>query len=41
MTDEQKQVEEFHRTFEILVSRTPTAPDDATRLLRERPMTAA
>ena len=36
MTDEQKQVEEFHRTFEILVSRTPTAPDDATRLLRER-----
>lgn len=36
MTDEQKQVEEFHRTFEILAARTPTAPDDATRLLRER-----
>jgi predicted HAD superfamily Cof-like phosphohydrolase len=36
MTDEQRQVEEFHRTFEILTLRTPTAPDDATRLLRER-----
>jgi len=36
MTDEQKQVEEFHRMFEILALRTPTAPDDPTRLLRER-----
>jgi predicted HAD superfamily Cof-like phosphohydrolase len=36
MTDEQQQVEEFHRTFEILVSRTPKVPDDATCLLRER-----
>lgn len=36
MIDEQQQVEEFHRTFEILALRTPTAPDDATRLLRER-----
>ena len=36
MTDEQQQVEEFHRTFEILALRTPTVPDEATRLLRER-----
>lgn len=36
MTDEQQQVEEFHRTFEILALQTPTVPDEATRLLRER-----
>lgn len=36
MTDEQRQVEEFHRMFDILASQTPTAPDEATRLLRER-----
>jgi predicted HAD superfamily Cof-like phosphohydrolase len=36
MTDEQRQVEEFHRMFDILASRTPIAPNEATRLLRER-----
>ncbi|MGH7427668.1 MAG: MazG nucleotide pyrophosphohydrolase domain-containing protein [Candidatus Methylomirabilaceae bacterium] len=36
MTDEQRMVTEFHRTFDILIGATPTAPDEATRLLRVR-----
>ncbi len=36
MTDEQKMVAEFHRTFDIAVSEYPTLPDEATRFLRIR-----
>ena len=36
MTDEQQQVEAFHRAFEIVIGSRPGAPDEATRLLRER-----
>src|SRR2546430_2953806 len=36
MTNEQRMVTEFHRTFDILISATPTTPDEATRSLRVR-----
>ncbi len=36
MTDEQAQVEAFHRAFEIVVASRPCVPDERTRLLRER-----
>ncbi|MGH7167283.1 MAG: MazG nucleotide pyrophosphohydrolase domain-containing protein [Nitrospiraceae bacterium] len=36
MTNEQRMVSEFHRAFDILIGATPTAPDEATRLLRVR-----
>jgi predicted HAD superfamily Cof-like phosphohydrolase len=36
MTDEQSMVEEFHRTFDILVNRQPTLPNGSTKELRVR-----
>lgn len=36
MTDEQRMVEEFHRTFGIFIRTAPAVPDEATRQLRER-----
>jgi predicted HAD superfamily Cof-like phosphohydrolase len=36
MTDEQRMVEEFHRTFDIVVGRAPSVPDESTRSLRVR-----
>lgn len=36
MTDEQRMVSEFHRTFGILTAAAPTVPDDNTRTLRVR-----
>src|SRR5207249_9760309 len=36
MTNEQRMVTEFHRTFDILIGATPTTPDEATRSLRVR-----
>ena len=36
MTDEQRMVAEFHRTFDIAGTASPTIPDEATRLLRVR-----
>ncbi|HJU05211.1 MAG TPA: nucleoside triphosphate pyrophosphohydrolase family protein [Nitrospiraceae bacterium] len=36
MTDEQRMVEEFHRTFDIAVGTIPAAPDESTRSLRIR-----
>lgn len=36
MTDEQAQVEAFHRAFDIAIAEQPAAPDAATRRLRER-----
>lgn len=36
MTDEQRMVSEFHRAFDVLIATGPTAPDEATRLLRIR-----
>jgi predicted HAD superfamily Cof-like phosphohydrolase len=34
MTDEQRMVAEFHRTFDIHVADSPSVPDLATRMLR-------
>jgi predicted HAD superfamily Cof-like phosphohydrolase len=34
MTDEQQMVEEFHRTFDIVVAAAPTVPEAATQALR-------
>jgi predicted HAD superfamily Cof-like phosphohydrolase len=34
--DEQSMVEEFHRTFDILVKKQPVLPDQATQALRVR-----
>lgn len=34
MTNEQRMVEQFHRTFDIIVQSLPTAPDEATKTLR-------
>ncbi len=36
MTDEQRQVEAFHRAFEIVIAPSPCVPDEQTRRLRER-----
>ncbi|HMK21662.1 MAG TPA: MazG nucleotide pyrophosphohydrolase domain-containing protein [Terriglobales bacterium] len=36
MKDEQSMVQEFHRTFEILIGDRPSIPDDATKDLRIR-----
>ncbi|WP_447975165.1 pyrophosphohydrolase domain-containing protein [Nitrospira sp. Kam-Ns4a] len=36
MTEEQRMVAEFHRTFEILVAPAPMLPDEATHQLRVR-----
>jgi predicted HAD superfamily Cof-like phosphohydrolase len=36
MTDEQRMVEEFHRTFDIVVGAAPGVPDQATQTLRLR-----
>lgn len=36
MTDEQAQVEAFHRAFDIAIAQQPGVPDAATRRLRER-----
>jgi predicted HAD superfamily Cof-like phosphohydrolase len=36
MTDEQRMVEEFHRTFDIAVASAPTVPDPVTHVLRVR-----
>ena len=36
MTDEQGQVEAFHREFDIAIAGRPGLPDDTTRRLRER-----
>ena len=36
MTEEQRMVAEFHRSFDILVGAGPTVPDDATQRLRLR-----
>jgi predicted HAD superfamily Cof-like phosphohydrolase len=39
MTDEQRMVADFHRTFDICVADTPAVPDNATRALRDRLVT--
>lgn len=36
MTDAQRMVAEFHRTFDIVVAPAPTVPDEATSRLRVR-----
>ncbi|MGQ0811023.1 MAG: MazG nucleotide pyrophosphohydrolase domain-containing protein [Nitrospiraceae bacterium] len=36
MTEEQRMVAEFHRTFDIVIGQTPSIPDEATRGLRVR-----
>jgi predicted HAD superfamily Cof-like phosphohydrolase len=36
MTDEQRMVAEFHRTFDIRTASTPAPPDSDTRMLRIR-----
>ena len=36
MNDAQKMVQEFHEQFDIHISATPSVPDDATQILRNR-----
>lgn len=36
MNDAQKMVKEFHEQFDIHVAPTPSAPDEATKILRNR-----
>ena len=36
MNDAQKMVQEFHEQFDIHISTTPSIPDDATQILRNR-----
>lgn len=36
MTDQQRMVAEFHRTFNVLIGAFPTVPDEATQRLRLR-----
>ena len=36
MNDAQKMVQEFHEQFDIHISTTPSVPDDATQILRNR-----
>jgi len=36
LNDAQKMVQEFHEQFDIHISTTPSIPDDATQILRNR-----
>jgi len=36
LNDAQKMVQEFHEQFDIHISATPSVPDDATQILRNR-----